>query len=56
MSSNKNNKEEYQLVQVSVGGQITLEGNLSTPKNAQGIVLSNEIGKITNRKLASDNL
>jgi len=39
MSSNKNNKEEYQLVQVSVCGQITLEGNLSTPKNAQGIVI-----------------
>jgi hypothetical protein len=40
-SSNKNNKEEeeYQLVQVPVGGQITLEGNLSTPKNAQGIVI-----------------
>ena len=39
-SSNKDNKEEeYQLVQVPVGGQITLEGNLSTPKNAQGIVI-----------------
>jgi putative phosphoribosyl transferase len=41
MNKNKNknkNKNEEQLVQVSVG-QAILEGNLSIPKNPNGIVL-----------------
>jgi hypothetical protein len=38
MISNNNNKEQDQLVKVSVA-QVILEGNLRIPKNAQGIVI-----------------
>jgi hypothetical protein len=33
--SSSNNKEEYQSFQIPVGEKVTLEGNLSIPKNTQ---------------------
>jgi putative phosphoribosyl transferase len=38
-SNEKEEQEYYQLVHVPTGGQVVLEGNLSVPKNTQGVVI-----------------
>lgn len=55
MSSNSNNdKEEYQLVQVPVGGKVTLEGNLSIPKNASWTKVEVLIAYSQTKKIIGD--